>query len=467
MILIVCSLLGLYLGTSFFLTKRGFFPRAGEDGRKKTDLFLIAFGNLVSRGLMKAGSPVNEERAEERAKLFGGCALLLWAVSLLALMISLQPGEAPITGVERSKQGGEPSSYSFVAVLESGETVPVSVEVAAKERTKEEREALFDEAVQEVETVLFAEGDTADCVRHDLTFPGSACGGAVKILWQTEDKNLVGYGGTVYGENAPQDGRIIWISARLYCEDAMREKTWYVCVYPPVRTQAQSREEELTALLSAREEDSREDGFFELPEELDGMALTFYPPTTRVSGESILLWGLLLTVLLYLTGKEREKERQKEEKRQMETDYPEILMKISVLLGAGIPASGVITRITDGYRREKKSRGTRAAYEGMIRACMQMQSGVPEGEAYLEFGRSTGLHGYLRMASLLEQSVKSGSKGLAATFRQEAREAFLEEKNRALRQGEEAETRFLLPMLLLLGITLILILTPAIRTMGM
>ena len=299
-----------------------------------------------------------------------------------------------------------------------------------------------------------------------MTFPGSACEGAVKLLWQTEDKTLVGYGGTVYGENAPEEGRIIWISARLYCEDAMREKIWYVCVYPKQKSQAEKQKDELNAFLSAQEENSREDGFFHLPREFDGMSLTFYPQETRVSGETVLLWGVLLSVLLYLTGKERDREKKKEQKRQMEADYPEILMKISVLLGAGITASGAFSRITDGYRREKAVRGPRAAYEGMERACVRMNSGIPEGEAYLEFGRATGLHGYLRMASLLEQSVRSGSRGLSVTFRQEAREAFLEEKNRVLRRGEEAESRFLLPMLLFLGVTLILILTPAIHTMG-
>ena len=103
----------------------------------------------------------------------------------------------------------------------------------------------------------------------------------------------------------------------------------------------------------------------------------------------------------------------------------------------------------------------RYVYEEMRQASLRMQSGMPEGEAYLEFGRRTHLHSYLKLSSLLEQNLKKGSRGLVRLLEVESEEAWELRKNLAKQKGEEAGTRMLIPMFLMLILVMLIIVVPA------
>ena len=62
---------------------------------------------------------------------------------------------------------------------------------------------------------------------------------------------------------------------------------------------------------------------------------------------------------------------------------------------------------------------------------------------------------------MLSQNLKKGTKGLAPLLKQEADNAFEERKSLAKRLGEEAGTRMLLPMFLMLAVVLVIIVVPA------
>ena len=108
----------------------------------------------------------------------------------------------------------------------------------------------------------------------------------------------------------------------------------------------------------------------------------------------------------------------------------------------------------------------RAAYEEMRRTYYQMQSGMAEGEAYQEFGRRCRLQPYLKLSGLLEQNRRSGTKNMRSILQAEMTDALEQRKNLARRLGEEAGTRLLMPLFLMLGIIMVMIMVPAMMTMG-
>jgi hypothetical protein len=91
-----------------------------------------------------------------------------------------------------------------------------------------------------------------------------------------------------------------------------------------------------------------------------------------------------------------------------------------------------------------------------------MASGVPEGLAYVEYGRRCGLREYRKLGTLLEQNMRKGAKGLARLLEQESAESFEQRKNYARQLGEEAGTKLLLPMIMMLLIVMVIIMLPAI-----
>ena len=143
-------------------------------------------------------------------------------------------------------------------------------------------------------------------------------------------------------------------------------------------------------------------------------------------------------------------------------DYPELLSKFTVLLQAGLAARNVWERMVMEYEGQKKSgKKPRYAYEEMEITWNQMKNGMYESRAYGEFGRRCGLHPYMKFGALLEQNLRQGTTGLALRLKEEALSAFEERKNLARRLGEEAETRLMLPMFLMLFMVLTVIMVPA------
>lgn len=74
------------------------------------------------------------------------------------------------------------------------------------------------------------------------------------------------------------------------------------------------------------------------------------------------------------------------------------------------------------------------------------------------------MHRYRKLGNMLEQNIRKGTAGLLEELKQEVQEALEDRKALAFRMGEEASTKLLMPMILLLGIVLIICIAPALMT---
>ena len=70
----------------------------------------------------------------------------------------------------------------------------------------------------------------------------------------------------------------------------------------------------------------------------------------------------------------------------------------------------------------------------------------------------------MKFAGLLEQNRKMGVGNMQSILDMEMIEAWEERKNLARRMGEEASTKLLLPLILMLGIVMVIIMVPALTT---
>ena len=91
---------------------------------------------------------------------------------------------------------------------------------------------------------------------------------------------------------------------------------------------------------------------------------------------------------------------------------------------------------------------------------------MPEGEAVSEFGRRCKLQSYMKLGSLLEQNRKTGTKNLNQLLEQEMMSAWEEQKHTARHTGEEARTRLLAPLFLMLLVVMVIIMVPAMTAMS-
>lgn len=389
-------------------------------------------------------------------------------LSLLGLLIYVLGNNETVMQSLGRPGYGEGSRREELTVEIEGEEDKEQIEITVQERTytDEEKQALLDAALEELDKVLPGENPSLDEVRSDLVFPESLEQGAVKISWTTVPYGVIGDDGTIQGaEN--EDGVQVEIQATLTCGGREAVYEVYANVFPPEL----SGEEQLRYSIEkeVEEADARDShtDTLRLPETAEGKKLTW----SRAS-ENPFPAMLVLTVIaglcVYVEMDSNVHKKAEARKQQLMLDYPDLMWKMTMLLGAGLSIKGVFTRISGDYLREKKSASlgrrkyrTRYVYEEVSYTCYEMESGISEARAYERFGKRCQLTEYIRLGSVLSQNLKKGAKGLTSLLEEEAESSMTERKNHARKIGEQAGTKLLLPMVLMLGIVLVILMVPA------
>ena len=101
-------------------------------------------------------------------------------------------------------------------------------------------------------------------------------------------------------------------------------------------------------------------------------------------------------------------------------------------------------------------------YEEMQRTSFEIKNGMGEERAYERFGERCGGYRYRKFGNLLAQNLRKGSRGLTVLLAQEVEESYEERKSEVRKYGEEAGTKLLLPMVLMMGIIMAILIVPAV-----
>lgn len=146
----------------------------------------------------------------------------------------------------------------------------------------------------------------------------------------------------------------------------------------------------------------------------------------------------------------------------MRQQYPELVHKLALYIGAGMTIRGAFQKIGSDYERKtNRPRDENIVGKEVLYTCRELQSGIAEGAAYERFGRRTGLREYIKLSALLGQNLKRGNRTLLERLREEAEKTSEESILQAKKLGEEAGTKLLIPMVIMLGIVMVMIMIPA------
>ncbi len=386
-------------------------------------------------------------------------------LSLLCFLI-YSLGSHPVTLEALGRPGyGEGDRKEELSVQVEGEQNLHELEVTVQERkyTEKEKQTLLKQAVEELEEGLLKENASLDEVRTDLAFPKVLQDGAVSVSWTSTPYGVIDEDGRIL-DAEDEEGTLVEIQAVLSCGGTEATHSFGAVIFPPVLT----GEEQLMAALrkelrQADEEDSHKTELV-LPGAVEGRRLTWMRSAENPFA-TVLVLTFVIAVCVYLQMDSRVHQKAQERKDQLLLDYPDLMWKITMLLGAGMSIRGVFTRISEEYAREMRLSGKKKApryvYEEVSFTCFEMQSGIGEAQAYERFGKRCQLPEYIRIGSVLSQNLKKGAGGLTALLESEAEASLNERKNHARKIGEQAATKLLLPMVLMLGIVLAILMVPA------
>lgn len=362
--------------------------------------------------------------------------------------------------IVRPAKGEGDKSYELQAKVEGiEETENMKVLVAERRYTYEEKQEYLAQAMEQLDTVVLGENTSPDEVRGQVVLPAELMEGKVSVQWIQEPDGYLDSEGNV-SEDLPQEGTLLQLKALLSCEDQEADHELALRLYPPVRDEREQVMFALRKQVETANENTVEETAMILPSEVEGKEIDWREPQYSVLANCLLI-SILAALCAYL-GKEQEFRQEKARRqRQLIMDYPNLLFKMSMLLDAGLTMQNVFSKIAFEYR-DREDKQVRYAYEEMLAACYEMKSGISEGQAYENFGRRCGETCYIRLGTTLAGNLQKGSQGLTRLLWDEAATAMDERRQLARKLGEEAGTKLLLPMVLMLMIVLVILMIPAV-----
>ena len=365
-------------------------------------------------------------------------------------------------GLVRNEYGEGDRTEELKVKNESGETAEVEVEVSERQYSESETQKMFDRCITKMEKKILGENDSYDRIETDMNLVTELSGEEVDISWELDRYDVMNVYGELKEDQLVADGTMVNLRATLTYRANQKAQAAYECsvmVYPENAEEGSFTTKVLDAIRK-NDDVTKTENKLPLPEEVNGKTVKYFYQMDK-RGLVLLVMAVLIGVLLLALEKQNLETARKERKQQMISDYPEIINKLTLLLGAGMIVRRAWKKMVDDYEEQKERWGTRHAYEEMKQTMYEMESGISEAESYERFGRRCNIQEYMKLGALLSQNLRKGTKGLSQILKIEAIQAFEERKARAKRLGEEAGTKLLLPMFLMLSVVLIIVIVPA------
>lgn len=410
-------------------------------------------------------------RKKKANKKYNRLLLMLSAIGAVCLMAGIweQWGDNTDTKVyqlERNEAGEGDSEFQLY--LNAGDLLQQYeywAQVQEQQLTKVQAEQILEQAKTELETVILGENPSAEEVSKDLTLPETLQNGKVQVDVSFEPYDMMETDGTILWEKV-QEETLVKVMAQLSCQDFQMEHEFYLQLIPISLEGTQGLLAEIDRRI-AEENKNQGKAYIELPKEINGIFLEWSTSEKGLHARLLVL-GLAFMAVWYVAGKEKNEKQQKYREMQLKLDYPDIVSQLSLLTGAGMTMPTAWSRLAQEYRKgqETGKSTSRPGYEELLKTWYEMQDGTSEIKAYENFGKRCNLPQYRKFASLLTQNVRKGTKGLQQLLDAEAVEAFSQRKAQARQLGEEAGTKLLLPMGIMLILVFAILLMPAMLSLN-
>lgn len=342
---------------------------------------------------------------------------------------------------------------------------PLKLEIEEKKLAKAEKQEYLKRAKAELDVLILGENPSKDEITQALYLPEYLQDGLVEAVYRFSDYDIFHSDGTFRQE--PEKPVVVEITAELICQEETCLYQFPVQAVPLEKSAQEQLAEKIKTLVSAQNRQEGKD-YVKLPDEVDGKRVDW---RQKMGNRSLVMtfMGLAAAVGIILREKEEKKQKKKEREKQMMLDYAGIVGKFSLLIGAGMNIPLAWEKIALSYqeKRERKEMEKRYAYEEMLHTLHEIRDGTGELQAYENFGNRCQLGAYRKLSAMIVQNVRKGAQGMQRLLEQEEWEAYEQRKAHAKQVGEEAGTKLLFPMGIMLVIVLAILVIPAGMTLNL
>ena len=378
------------------------------------------------------------------------CVLMVAAGCLISLLLMIQDGEKEVLRdgryIYRNEAGKGEQTVWLSAESEDGKLAETELRIQENRYSEAELSVLYEKLLKELPEIVLGDNASWDRVSEDLYLPERMSAYPFTLTWSSDNPQILSESGTLLRQSSVSVSLTLTVS--YYSFERVVNFPVTVAEKPP------EYEEVVERTAEQAEEASRGENVITLPEKINGEKVVW--KTKRKGGN---LWAAGLGIgaaLFYWFGTEWQQKKEREKKiAVMEEEYPAIVNKLTLYLGAGLSIGNSWKKIAE------KGYGKNPVYEEMLYASREIEGGVSEAAAFENFGKRVGQKHYVKLTALLTQSLQKGNTQLFNTLRQEVTALSEERSAASRRKGEEASTRLLFPMMLMLAMTMVLIMYPA------
>lgn len=379
--------------------------------------------------------------------------ILIFIVVITAIVAVIRTVSAQnrVKQLKREGYGGGDREYSLI-MEKDGRDCEVNITVNPKTPDETELNKLFEDIYEKILTKIVGGNNSLSEVTGNLDFTYNTESG-VTIQYFLDDYSVINSFGEVNNKSL-QSPEAVNISVELQYGDKYKTYKIPVVVLPGQITEEEQINTELSNRINGENANS---DYAELPEEIDGKKVKFYEKKKKILPYFFAMF-LIIAFLIYYYKIYNPKLTKEKRDKLLITDYPEIVSKLSLLMGAGMSTYNALIKITEDYKKTGK---TKPVYEELSVCLNRISAGIPETDAYVEFGQRCGVMCYIKLGNLLAQNISKGTDNIFRLLKEETEKAFEDRKALAKKLGEEAGTKLLLPMTMMLSVVLIIIVIPA------
>lgn len=336
------------------------------------------------------------------------------------------------------------------------------LEVEPKLLSGEMAESLFRDLKEKLPEYILGQNESLHNVVTDLRLQEKYGEFPISVKWESSNPGILSDAGQIF---SVEEAESLKLSFRMSYGGYEQDGELSVTVRPPELGAEDRLYMEMEELLLQSQSGSVEEDEWRLPLQWQGESIHW---KQVVEDNSLLLWGAAvataLTIFLFL---DRDLHEQMEKrKKALHLEYPEIVHKLVLFVGAGLTVRGAFQKIAGDYETKRAEGDSQSpAYEEVLYTCRELRSGISEGLCYEHFGKRAGPQEYIRLSALLAQNLKRGNSTLLERLREEADKAAEEKLQQGKKLGEEAGTKLLVPMVLMLAVVMAIIMVPAFSNM--
>ncbi|MDR1136195.1 MAG: type II secretion system F family protein [Clostridiales Family XIII bacterium] len=432
--------------------------------------FLTGNGEEMERRLKSAFGNLNfseEIAAEKKKNALRWAAAICLLATLIAVILTQIFGAASENTISFERPDFLEQSVGVDAKVkvrfDTEEVVRnVHIVIRSKGLDQEEKERRVNETVSKLKTYVLGGNENLNKVNSDLNLIEWDEESLVRITWSTDRPEIIETDGTL-NRVAAREGDFVNLTARLSLEDVGKNVAMPVRIGP--LSIAGEADESLDMILKGDVK--------RLNESDDGLSLVL--PESNVYGVEYtwetekrnyhIMEIVALLMLMFLIYKSRYRgvnSRVSAARDSIVRDFPEFINKLLLLLNAGLVVSAAISRIAKEYD-ERRGEGwpRRHLYEELS----AMQQRIEKTNASLAYelnvvASRSGVRELMRFSSIISDNIDKGS-ALADKLKAEGELVWNARRKKAEEAGRIAETKLVMPMMLILLVLILITVAPA------